>query len=127
MGGGPLMDLNELFMVEYAFKKAKKLNKITALLGCGVGPLFNRKFRKSVLNISKLSDIVILRDSKSKENLEKIYAEFSEFFNKEGISTSFDPAVECCLQYDKLSSHLAQEKFVAVNLRKFPKEYSKKI
>ena len=23
MGGGPLMDLNELFMVEYAFKKAK--------------------------------------------------------------------------------------------------------
>ena len=63
MGGGPLMDLPELFMVEYSFKKAKKLGKKTALLGCGVGPLFYKKYRKSVLEISKNSDITILRDT----------------------------------------------------------------
>jgi len=124
MGGGPLMDLSELFMVEYAFKKAKKMGVKTALLGCGVGPLFHKKYRKSVLNISLNSDIVILRDSKSKDNLEDIYKEFNRSFDEKLVMKSYDPAVECTLQYNRLNQKIEQE-YIAVNLREFPLEYNK--
>jgi len=124
MGGGPLMDLNELFMVEYAFKKAKKLGIKTALLGCGVGPLFHKKYRKSVLNISLHSDIVILRDNQSKDSLEAIYKEFNEFFDTKSVMTSYDPAVECTLEFNKLHIKINQD-YIAVNLREFPVEYNK--
>lgn len=125
MGGGPLMDLQELFMIEYAFKKAKKLGVRTALLGCGVGPLFHKKYRKSVLEISKNSDIKILRDKKSKDSLEAIYKEFNHNFNNELIYTSFDPAVECTLQYNKKNTKIIDE-YIAVNLREFPIAYNNK-
>lgn len=125
MGGGPLMDLSELFMVEYAFKKAKKLGIKTALFGCGIGPLFYKKYRKSVLNISLNSDIIILRDNKSKDNLEDIYKEFNKFFESSLIDTSYDPAVECTLEYNKLNKK-EEQTYIAVNLRKFPLEYNKK-
>jgi len=124
MGGGPLMDLGELFMIEYAFKKAKKLGVKTALLGCGVGPLFHKKYRKSVLEISLNSDMIILRDNKSKENLEEIYKEFNKSFNGNLTDTSYDPAVECTLEFNKLNKRVAKD-YIAVNLREFPLEYNK--
>ena len=124
MGGGPLMDLGELFMVEYAFKKAKKLGVKTALLGCGVGPLFHKKYRKSVLNIAQSSDVVILRDSKSKENLQDIYKEFNKYFDEKVVHTSYDPAVECTLAFNKLNTKDEKE-YIAINLREFPLEYNK--
>ena len=123
MGGGPLMDLNELFMLEYAFKKAKKLGIKTAILGCGVGPLFHKKYRKSVLNISLNSDITILRDNKSKDNLEGIYKEFNKSFDEKSINTSYDPAVECTLEFNKLNTK-DEKDYIAVNLREFPLEYN---
>lgn len=124
MGGGPLMDLRTLFMVEFAFKKAKKLGKTTALLGCGVGPLFHKKYKKSVLQISLNSDIIILRDNKSKDNLQELFKEFHKDFDSDSIHTSFDPAVECALEYKKLYKRDEQE-YIAVNLRAFPLEYIK--
>jgi len=124
MGGGPLMDLPELFMVEYAFKKARKQGVKTALLGCGVGPLFHKKYRKSVLNISLHSDIIILRDNKSRDNLEEIYKEFNKFFDSNLVNTSYDPAVECTLEYNKMNTKEEQE-YIAVNLREFPLEYNR--
>jgi polysaccharide pyruvyl transferase WcaK-like protein len=124
MGGGPLMDLSQLFMVEYAFKKAKKFGVKTSLLGCGVGPLFHKKYRKSVLNISLNSDITILRDNKSKDNLIEIYKEFNKFFDPKSIESSYDPAVKCALEFNKLYTKINQD-YIAVNLREFPLEYSK--
>ncbi len=122
MGGGPLMDLDELFMVEYAFKKAKSLGVKTALLGCGVGPLFHKKYRKSVLGISLHSDIHILRDSQSKVTLLSLYSEFKKNINPNLIWTSFDPAVECVLQY---KSNESIQDYIGINLRTFPKQYNK--
>ncbi|WP_298766059.1 polysaccharide pyruvyl transferase family protein [uncultured Polaribacter sp.] len=123
IGGGPLMDLNELYMLEYSFKIAKK-NKIkTAILGCGIGPLFNKGFRKSVLNIVNNSDLVILRDSKSKDNLSEIFKEFKVDFDPNNILTSFDPAVECTLEFNKIHKK-NNEDYIAVNLREFPLEYN---
>lgn len=124
MGGGPLMDLSELFMVEYAFKKAKKVGKKTLLLGCGVGPLFYKKYRKSVLNISLHSDISILRDNRSKDNLKNIYKEFNQHFDEKSVETSYDPAVECTIEFKKLFKTNTKE-YIAVNLREFPLEYNR--
>ena len=128
MGGGPLMDLNELFMIEYALKKAKKIGIKTALLGCGVGPLFHKKYRKSVINIALNSDLIILRDKKSKDNLKEIYREFNEVFIQDAIYTSYDPAVECVLEFNKLNNQNIEDNrdYIAINLREFPLEYKKK-
>lgn len=46
MGGGPLMHISPMYMIEYAFKKAKKEKKLTAILGCGVGPIFKKTIKK---------------------------------------------------------------------------------
>lgn len=125
MGGGPLMGMDALFMVEYAFKKAKKMGKKTALLGCGVGPLFQKKYQRSVLRISQHSDIVILRDTVSKATLGSIYAKFDQVFNAEKIDTSYDPAVETALLFKRFYK-IKEEAYIAVNLREFPLSYSEK-
>jgi polysaccharide pyruvyl transferase WcaK-like protein len=124
MGGGPLMDIDELFMVEYAFKKAKKLGRKTALLGCGIGPLLYKQYRKSVLKIVKYSDLIILRDSKSKDILKDIVKDFRESLNTDNIFTSIDPSVECVLEYKKLNIK-KQKEYISINLRKFPSNYGK--
>ena len=51
MGGGPLMHIMPMYMIEYAFKKANKLGVKTAILGCGIRPMFYNKYKKSLLNI----------------------------------------------------------------------------
>jgi len=132
MGGGPLMDLSELFMVEYAFIKAKKFEVKTAILGCGVGPLFSKEYRKTVLNIFRNSDLSILRDSKSKEFLISIFEEFQQPMQQDLVKVSFDPAVECAIKFNEIESNFIQVNsndvlnYIAVNLREFPLEYSKK-
>jgi polysaccharide pyruvyl transferase WcaK-like protein len=123
MGGGPLMDLSELFMVEYAFKLAKKNHIKTALLGCGIGPLFQDKFKVSVFNIIKNSDLVILRDAQSKINLQEIFKQFRQDLNSLNVHVGIDPAVECCIKYSQVST-MSPKKYIAVNVRDFPIDYS---
>jgi len=62
MGGGPIMDLQELLMIRFAFEYAKRKNKKTALLGCGVGPIFDNFYKKIAVDIFQHSDLSILRD-----------------------------------------------------------------
>ncbi|WP_158838010.1 polysaccharide pyruvyl transferase family protein [Polaribacter sp. L3A8] len=65
MGGGPLMDLEELSVPYIGFKLAKSLGVKTTVFGCGIGPLKREKFSKLVKNIFSLTDEVKLRDKKS--------------------------------------------------------------
>jgi polysaccharide pyruvyl transferase WcaK-like protein len=124
MGGGPLMHIDELYMIEYAFRKAKKLGKKTAILGCGVGPLFDRAHRECVLQIAKSSDLIVLRDATSKKNLLDIFEEFNMSCDPAGMATSLDPAVVCVLEYNRCYARQEQS-YVAINMRKFPTEYAK--
>ncbi len=121
MGGGPLMDLRELHMIHYAFKKAKKLLKKTALLGCGIGPLFKEEFQKTVIEIVNYSDLVILRDSQSKLNLLEVYKKFSYFIKAEDILVSTDPSIEATRYVNNNQKNGA----ISLNLRLFPSEYTK--
>lgn len=131
MGGGPLMDLDELFMVEYAFRKAKKKGIKTIVMGCGIGPLFSKESRKAVVNIFNNSDVSILRDNNSKKFLTSIFKEFKQSINTDLIKVSLDPAVECALKFNQIENDSngtnvnTSSKYIAVNLREFPLEYSK--
>lgn len=125
MGGGPLMHISPIFMVEYAFKRARQNGIRTAILGCGIGPLFYGKFKKSVIEILKNADLVILRDQKSIINLQNISDEYSVNIDDLNCLVSYDPAVECVLKaYDFCSAD--SKDYIALNLRNFPGEYSKK-
>lgn len=65
MGGGPLMDLEELALPLISFKIAKKLNIKSIIFGCGLGPLFKDKYIKATKTILNLADEIYLRDQKS--------------------------------------------------------------
>lgn len=67
MGGGPLMDINELYVPLLGFKVAKAYRKKTVVFGCGIGPLKFEKFENAVKDILAISDEIKLRDKKSIE------------------------------------------------------------
>lgn len=124
MGGGPIMDIDEVFMIEYAFKKSKKMKKKTGILGCGIGPLYSLPHKKSSINIINNSDLVILRDEQSKEKLIDISNELNIKIEEEKIKVAFDPAVECCLNFLENNAPKTNNEIV-INLREYPDCYSK--
>ena len=67
MGGGPLMDLEELALPLISFKVAKKLKIKTMIFGCGLGPLYKEKYITATKKILTLADEILLRDKKSIE------------------------------------------------------------
>lgn len=93
MGGGPLMDMAELHIIEYAFKYAKTKGKVTWLLGCGYGPLHKPEYILTLKNIYKNTDVVIMRSEKCRENLINLVG------NKDNIFASVDPAVFSVTNY----------------------------
>jgi polysaccharide pyruvyl transferase WcaK-like protein len=127
LGGGPLMHIGPMHMVNYAFKYAKRKNKRTILLGNGVGPIFSKKFEKVLIEIVSNSDDIVLRDSVSLSNLENIFKKYSKPLDKKGIKIAYDPSLIAILEYlKKNKKREEQEKGeILVNLRKFPREYTK--
>jgi len=117
MGGGPLMDLEELSMIEYAFIKAKKNRIKTAILGCGVGPLFKKNSVKSIINIFKNSDIVVVRDSSSYGHIRSLKIESK-------VMVAFDPSVHFVSKIVSSFKNTDSKDYIAVNLRSFPCEYN---
>jgi polysaccharide pyruvyl transferase WcaK-like protein len=67
MGGGPLMDLNELYVPLLAFSVAKKYNKKCTVYGCGLGPINNETYKKAICKILQVSDEIKLRDKNSQK------------------------------------------------------------
>lgn len=127
IGGGPLMDLGELFILKYAFKYAEKNNKRRYIYGCGIGPLFKEKYIKCVLDIINLSNKIILRDSVSKEYLIELADRFNFNISEKNFYVGFDPAVECAVKYKKylIENNIDKDNNIVINLREFPLEYSK--
>lgn len=121
VGGGPLMHINAMFMLEYAFKLARKKRKKTMLFGCGVGPLHKRRHQKSAVTLAENCDFIVLRDSVSRTHLHQLSGGKLDLSK---ILVSLDPAVQCMLDFQKLNSSPTEENFIAVNMRSFPQEYS---
>lgn len=118
IGGGPLMHIHPIFMLEYAFKKAKSQGKRTIALGCGIGPLHKKMHAKAVTNILKNSDLSILRDQNSLDYIRK-------FNPSQEAIIGVDPSIEILVKYiGKLNAEPSRDQ-VVINVRSFPEEYSK--
>ena len=67
MGGGPLMEIEDMIIPLSAFYFAKKHKKNTVIFGCGIGPLYTKKYEKIVVRLLKLTNEIKLRDKTSIE------------------------------------------------------------
>lgn len=112
IGGGPLMDIEPMYMLEYAFQYAKRKGVKTAVLGCGWGPLNNPKYLTVATSIIKESDLTIFRDSASLNQF-KLY---NPQLNNRHILSSIDPAFFCAFYYKNKHSKREGE-YIAVNFR----------
>ncbi len=121
MGGGPLMDLQELWMVNYAFSFAKQKGIPTAIAGCGVGPIRNPKLQKCLAKIISNSVLVILRDEKSAEAASKIYQ--AKYSKPKQFIAAIDPAVTCVSAYKSFAPDVLKSDTLVASLRHFPSEY----
>ncbi len=113
VGGGPLMDLREMHMLDYAFNYAHKKHVKTVLMGCGWGPLTESDIIKVALRLVDNSDLTIFRDQNSK----KQYCNLSCKQNK-NVYSLIDPASIAAIDY--LDAHknttIANDK-IAINFR----------
>lgn len=112
VGGGPLMDTDPIYMLEYAFKKAKKNRKKTILMGCGMGPLSKQKYISSVLSIIAHSDLIIFRDDISIETYNNLCKN-----NKRSVCASVDPAVFAAISFLNAQTLSPGENIVTINFR----------
>jgi len=115
-GGGPIMDLMELEVIKYIFIKANKNRKPTAILGCGLGPLYRKQFKNTAKEILKHSNLVIFRDKKSVESSKELLKDPMIQFNY-----SHDPAILAGYQYKlhKQETRGTLKNYIAVNVRQF--------
>jgi polysaccharide pyruvyl transferase WcaK-like protein len=118
MGGGPLMGFPSLFMVEYAFARARRLGKRTLVLGCGVGPMRRRIYEQSLLGIIRRADATVLRDETSRLEYERIAGSAAT-----RCASAIDPAVFAALRYVAANPTPGKEDLAVACLRDFPEEY----
>lgn len=115
IGGGPLMEIEEMYMVHYAFKKAKKYGKKTIIAGCGMGPFKTNLYLKLGVEIVEYSDLTIFRDSKSLE----VFRGNSNL--KNNCYASIDPAVFAAYLYkEEKKEKGSRGDYISVNFREPP-------
>lgn len=95
MGGGPLMDIDELFIIQHAFKFAKRNKKKTILMGCGFGPLNRKEYLKSTKIIVKNSDLIIMRSQSCAKKIIELCG--NSISSK--VYSSADPAMISVMDY----------------------------
>jgi len=112
VGGGPLMDLQEMNMLEYAFFYAKKKKIKTALFGCGWGPLKHEHIRQKAGRLVELSDVVVFRDEVSRKQCLTYCPTVQD-----KVKASIDPALFTCHYYVQNKGTIRSEDYIAVNFR----------
>ncbi|RRD80595.1 polysaccharide pyruvyl transferase family protein [Alloprevotella sp. OH1205_COT-284] len=116
MGGGPLMELEELAIPLYAFSKAKKKGKYTLLAGCGMGPFITKKKIKTALKIARASDFKIFRDEKSLS----IYNSYVR--DENDAVAAIDPAIFAVKHFQAINE-TKPKNYIAANFREPTSEY----
>ncbi|EGO62243.1 polysaccharide pyruvyl transferase family protein [Acetonema longum] len=115
VGGGPLMELEELSLILWAFSIAKKRKAQTTIFGSGIGPLYSKEKTNAVKDILNMADEVFLRD----ENSVGVAANLTD---RVDITNIGDPAIHYLLQhYAPVESKKKNE--LACFLRELTTEY----
>lgn len=116
-GGGPLMDLEELVLMRYCFKKASSRDIPCMVIGCGIGPIKNEKYVLYIREIAELSECVIFRDEYSLNKAKEL-----QMYN-DNMSFIGDPAVISVENYKKNHCNVKRKNNeIAINFRSFPKK-----
>lgn len=115
MGGGPIMDIFELEIIEYAFRKAHQYKKKTMLFGCGIGPLYNNEFIGIVKKILHETDCAVFRDKNSLVFANKLL----DVKPANHFSYAHDPAIVPIKYFEETHKKQKQGK-ITVNFRLFP-------
>ncbi len=122
VGGGPLMDLESLNHMLYAFAAAKRRGKIVRVEGCGIGPLNNPIYINVVREMMRLSDHIGLRDQASTKRCRDEFGEPAECVIDPAhdylVSLLNDPARPL------KSSGVANSQSVSFFLREWPAVYA---
>ncbi len=113
IGGGPLMDLQQMFMLKYAFQYAKKRGIKTAVLGCGWGPLKEKKYEEIASCLINDADASILRDNVS---VSEFLSKSNNLDNKVPLGL-VDPAVFTAQFYRNTHSAIDNDDYICINLR----------
>lgn len=122
VGGGPLMDIEPLNHILYAFSRVATRRAIARVEGCGVGPLKSPLYTQVVSEIFRLSEHISLRDTPSVRRCQ------TEFGRNDAVEIS-DPAVNYVLnaksQLSRIepSSEVAQKPRISCFLREWTPEY----
>lgn len=65
IGGGPLMEINEMRSIHKIFGEASHQRKARVIFGCGIGPLYSREKRQLTNEILRLATAGFFRDNES--------------------------------------------------------------
>lgn len=120
VGGGPLMDIDQMFMLEYAFRYAKRRGRKTAIVGCGWGPLKSKEHIKAAASIIHNSNLTIFRDATSLN--EYLKCDIRKLVDSENITSSIDPAFFCADYYRRFDLNNRKKDYIAINFRDISKD-----
>ena len=119
-GGGPLMALNQMADMLALFRSARQQKVVTAVLGCGVGPMGRPYHNVDIGRLLQLADIRIYRDEKSKiaaSNLGVIQTEKQDFVAEDPAFTWLQQSVR---EMGELPTPEPGIKRLVLGLREFP-------
>jgi polysaccharide pyruvyl transferase WcaK-like protein len=117
MGGGPLMHVEPLGAVLWAFWLAKCAGNRTRIAGCGIGPLDRApKYARAVEHLLRLADTIHLRDSQSVELAKRMTV-------RGDIQISGDPAIGYVQRWKSKQPPSAAEPVLNLYLREWTTEY----
>lgn len=120
LGGGPLMDLEELFLIKKCFICAKQCKIPTVIMGCGMGPLKRDDYISVVYDILSMASKISFRDMTSLKLSKQMYGE------NENTTCLGDPAIISIENYKRGNKRKAATNIV-VNFRDYPQhEYGAK-
>lgn len=122
IGGGPLDNIGEMVLLEKCFKIAEKYKVKTMVCGCGIDVLTEPGIINSLANILDRTDLIVLRNEKSKQKMQDLFS-----LNKE-IYVLNDPAVLSINNYLRLNKDCKKNNSMSINLREYTiEEYVKPV
>lgn len=117
LGGGPLMNLEVLGFVLWAFARTKRAGHRTSVAGCGIGPLTpGSRYEAAVRHILRLADQIELRDQAS-------VARAVELCGRSDVHHTGDPATGFVKRWMAQNTPSASKPHLNLYLREWPLDY----
>ena len=122
IGGGPLMDLVEMFNLVRVMHLARKSGVATVIAGCGVGPVRWTITRWAIRALLDLADSVVVRDQESKDILR------TWGMDSQKVKAGLDPAINYVASLPLPErTNARQRPILGVAVRDWPKKFGRSL